>query len=120
VSGRGGSGSFGSGRTADGAGVASEQTRDKTLQLQTDRQLHARRAPPTAGVASSGGRGRASSAAACPSLVAANAEILHHGPPAARVRARPSESVREADGGAEAWPQVHPGVVRGARAAAGQ
>ena len=40
-----------------------------------------------------------------------NADILHHGPPYAHGR--------EAVGGAEAWPQVHPGVVLGARAAAG-
>ena len=42
-----------------------------------------------------------------------NADILHHGPPPAYAHGR------EAVGGAEAWPQVHPGVVRGARAAAG-
>ena len=42
-----------------------------------------------------------------------NAGILHHGPPPAYAHGR------EAVGGAEAWPQVHPGVVRGARAAAG-
>ena len=40
--------------------------------------------------------------------------ILRHGPPPAYARGR------EAVGGAEPWPQVHPGVVRGARAAAGQ
>ena len=43
-----------------------------------------------------------------------NADILHHGPPPAYAHGR------EAVGGAEAWPQVHPGVVRGARAAAGR
>ena len=42
-----------------------------------------------------------------------NANILHHGPPPAYAHGR------EAVGGAEAWPQVHPGVVRGARGAAG-
>ena len=42
-----------------------------------------------------------------------NADTLHHGPPPAYAHGR------EAVGGAEAWPQVHPGVVRGARAAAG-
>ena len=42
-----------------------------------------------------------------------NADILHHGPPPAYAHGR------EAVGGAEAWPQVHPGFVRGARAAAG-
>ena len=42
-----------------------------------------------------------------------NAGILHHGPPPAYAHGR------EAVVGAEAWPQVHPGVVRGARAAAG-
>jgi hypothetical protein len=42
-----------------------------------------------------------------------DADILHHGPPPAYAHGR------EAVGGAEAWPQVHPGVVRGARAAAG-
>ena len=39
--------------------------------------------------------------------------ILRHGPPPAFARGR------GAVGGAEPWPQVHPGVVRGARAAAG-
>ena len=42
-----------------------------------------------------------------------NADILHHGPPPTYAHGR------EAVGGAEAWTQVHPGVVRGARAAAG-
>ena len=42
-----------------------------------------------------------------------NADILHHGPPPAYAHGR------EAVGGAEARPQVHPGVVCGARAAAG-
>jgi hypothetical protein len=42
-----------------------------------------------------------------------NADILHHGPPPAYAHGR------EAVGEAQAWPQVHPGVVRGARAAAG-
>ena len=37
-----------------------------------------------------------------------------NGPPPAR-----GARGRVAVGGAEAWPQVHPGVVRGARAAAG-
>ena len=43
-----------------------------------------------------------------------NADILHHGPPTAYEHGR--EAVH---GGVEAWPQVLPGVVRGARAAAG-
>ena len=42
-----------------------------------------------------------------------NADILRHGPPPAYARGR------VAAGGAEVWPQVHPGVVHGARAAAG-
>ena len=42
-----------------------------------------------------------------------NADFLRHGPPPAYARGR------GAVGGAEPWPQVHPGVVRGARAAAG-
>jgi hypothetical protein len=43
-----------------------------------------------------------------------NADILHHGPPPAYAHGR------EAVGWAEAWPQAGaPGVVRGARAAAG-
>ena len=45
-----------------------------------------------------------------------NADIFHHGPPPSYAHGR------EAVGGApasQAWPQVHPGVVRGARAAAG-
>ena len=36
-------------------------------------------------------------------------EILHHGPPPAYAYV----------GGAEPWPQVHPGILRGVRAAAG-
>ena len=43
-----------------------------------------------------------------------NADILHHSPPPAYAHGR------EAVGGAEAWPQVHPCVVRGARAAGSQ
>ena len=39
--------------------------------------------------------------------------FLHHGPPPAYARGR------AAVGGAEPWPQVHPGILRGARAAAG-
>ena len=42
-----------------------------------------------------------------------NADVLRHGPPPAYARGR------VAAGGAEVWPQVHPGVVHGARAAAG-
>ena len=42
-----------------------------------------------------------------------NGDFLRHGPPPAYARGR------GAVGGAEPWPQVHPGVVRGARAAAG-
>jgi hypothetical protein len=40
------------------------------------------------GVASSGGRGRASSAAACPSFGRQNADILHHGPTPAYAHGR--------------------------------
>jgi len=47
-----------------------------------------------------------------------NADIIHHGPPPAYAHG-PGHG-REAVGGAAAWPQVHPGVVRGARAAAGR
>ena len=43
----------------------------------------------------------------------ATGEILRHGPPPAFARGQ------GAAGRAEAWPQVAPGVVRGARAAAG-
>ena len=50
----------------------------------------------------------------CPPPDFPNADFLRHGPPPARTRARG----RGAVGGAEPWPQVHPGV-RGARAAAG-
>jgi hypothetical protein len=54
------------------------------------------------------------SAAACPSLGGRTpTSFYHHGPPPAYAQSR------EAVGGAAAWPQVHPGVVRGARAAAG-
>ena len=67
-----------------------------------------------AGVASSGGRGRASSAAACPSLGSRTLTSFTTGR-----HPRTYAHGREAVGGAEAWPQVHPGVVRGARAAAG-
>ena len=42
-----------------------------------------------------------------------NADILHHGPPPAYAHGR------EAVGGAEACPQVHPGVVRGPRGTRG-
>ena len=42
-----------------------------------------------------------------------NAEILHHGPPPAYARGQ------AAVGGAEPWPRVHPGILRGVRAAAG-
>ena len=42
-----------------------------------------------------------------------NAEIHHHGPPPAYARGQ------AAVGGAEPWPRVHPGVLRGVRAAAG-
>ena len=47
------------------------------------------------------------------SLEAPHADFLRHGPPPAYARGQ------RAVGGAEPWPQVHPGVVRGARAAAG-
>ena len=42
-----------------------------------------------------------------------NADILHHGPPPAYAHGR------EAVGGAEAWPQVHPGVASRARGTRG-
>ena len=48
-----------------------------------------------------------------PAIGRPDAEILHHGPPPAYARGR------AAVGGAEPWPQVHPGILRGARAAAG-
>ena len=84
---------------------------------------HARRAPTAAGVASSGGRGGARHRR--PPARHWAAVRQHPSPrPAARVRRHAAE--RLAAGGAEAWPhagqagrQVQPGVVRGARAAAG-
>ena len=48
-----------------------------------------------------------------PAIGRPNAEILHHGPPPAYARGQ------VAVGGAEPWPQVHPGILRGMRAAAG-
>ena len=57
--------------------------------------------------------GRASSAGRLPAMGRLNAETLHHGPPPAYARGR------AAVGGAEPWPQVHHGILRGARAAAG-
>ena len=57
-------------------------------------------------------QGRASSEAACPSS-GCRTPTSSNGPPPAYARGR------GAVGGAEPWPQVHPGVVRGARAAAG-
>ena len=48
-----------------------------------------------------------------PAIGRQDGAILRHGPPPAFARGR------GAVGGAEPWPQVHPGVVRGARAAAG-
>ena len=48
-----------------------------------------------------------------PAIGRPNAEILHHGPPPAYARGQ------AAVGGAEPWPQVHPGILRGMRAAAG-
>ena len=42
-----------------------------------------------------------------------NAEILNHGPPPAYARGQ------AAVGGAEPWPRVQPGVLRGLRAVAG-
>ena len=75
------------------------------------RNLHA---PTAAGVASSGGRGRASSARGrLPVIGRPNADILHHGPPPAYAHGR------EAVGGAEACVaavQVHPGVVQAGHA----
>ena len=47
-----------------------------------------------------------------PAIGRPNAEILHHGPPPAYARGQ------AAVGGAEPWPRVHPGVLRGVRAAA--
>jgi hypothetical protein len=66
--------------------------------------------PTAAGVAFSGGRARVIRGR-LPVIGRPNADILHHGPPPAY--ARTAERLLEA------WPQVHPGVVRGARAAAG-
>ena len=48
-----------------------------------------------------------------PAIGRPNAEILRHGPPPAYARGQ------AAVGGAEPWPRVHPGVLRGLRAAAG-
>ena len=48
-----------------------------------------------------------------PAIGRQDGAILRHGPPPAYARGR------RAVGEAEPWPQVHPGVVRGARAAAG-
>jgi len=85
--------------------------------------LHARTTCTAAGVASSGGRGGARH----PRPPARHWAAVRQHPsprPAARVRRHAAE--RLAAGGAEAWPhagqagrQVQPGVVRGARAAAG-
>ena len=47
------------------------------------------------------------------SPLSGNAEILNHGPPPAYARGQ------AAVGGAEPWPRVQPGVLRGLRAAAG-
>ena len=76
------------------------------------RDLRARRAPPL------GQRVLAVSWARVirgrlPAIGRPNAEILHHGPPPAYARGQ------AAVGGAEPWPQVHPGILRGVRAAAG-
>ena len=48
-----------------------------------------------------------------PAIGRPNAEILDHGPPPAYARGQ------AAVGGAEPWPRVQPGVLRGLRAAAG-
>ena len=48
-----------------------------------------------------------------PAIGRPNAEILNHGPPPAYARGQ------AAVGGAEPWPRVQPGVLRGLRAAAG-
>jgi hypothetical protein len=48
-----------------------------------------------------------------PAIGRPNAEILHHDPPPAYACGQ------AAVGGAEPWPQVHPGILRGVRAAAG-
>ena len=76
------------------------------------RDVHRR--SPLAGAASSGGRSWARVIRGrLPVIGLPNADFLHHGPSPAYARGR------GAVGGAEPWPQVHPGVVRGARAAAG-
>ena len=48
-----------------------------------------------------------------PAIGRPNADILNHGPPPAYARGQ------AAVGGAEPWPRVQPGVLRGLRAAAG-
>ena len=48
-----------------------------------------------------------------PAIGRPNAEILHHGPPPAYARGQAAVV------GAEPWPQVHPDILRGVRAAAG-
>ena len=48
-----------------------------------------------------------------PAIGRPNADILNHGPPPAHARGQ------AAVGGAEPWPRVQPGVLRGLRAAAG-
>ena len=48
-----------------------------------------------------------------PAIGRPNAEILHRGPPPAYARGQ------AAVGGAWPWPRVHPGILRGVRAAAG-
>ena len=48
-----------------------------------------------------------------PAIGRPNDEILHHGPPPAYARGQ------TAVGGAEPWPRMHPGVLRGLLAAAG-
>ena len=48
-----------------------------------------------------------------PAIGMPNSDILNHGPPPAYARGQ------AAVGGAEPWPRVQPGVLRGLRAAAG-
>ena len=73
-----------------------------------------------AGAASSGGRGRASSAvrARLPAVGRSDAEILWHGPPPAFARGQGAAGGLRRHATMHAWPQVDPAVVRGSRAAA--
>jgi hypothetical protein len=75
------------------------------------------RAPPAAGVAFSGGRGRASSAAACPSLGGRTPTSFIT---ARRPRTRTAERLLAGPRRSRTHAAVHPGVVRGARARGGR